>query len=311
MLRPVCCGIAATALLLVSACASVPAAIGTLDASTGAIELEDTPFFPQQRYQCGPAALATILAASGREVAVDELVDRVYLPARQGSLQAEMLGATRALGRIPYRIDGTLSAVALELAAGRPVLVLQNLGVAWLPKWHYAVVVGLEPGERQVVLRSGTESRRRTGFDLFLRTWQRSGYWAFVALPPGELPADPDRERYFGTVADMEAVGRTGDAREGWHAAARRWPRAPLPWFGLGNAALADGDYAAAESHYRDAIDRNVSYLTAYNNLAYALAGQGHRSAALATLDEALSLAAEDDHAARSMLEASRLELDE
>ena len=29
------------------------------------VDLDGTPFFPQERYQCGPAALATILNESG------------------------------------------------------------------------------------------------------------------------------------------------------------------------------------------------------------------------------------------------------
>ena len=31
-------------------------------------ELTDTPFFPQEEYQCGPAALATVLKAKGRDI---------------------------------------------------------------------------------------------------------------------------------------------------------------------------------------------------------------------------------------------------
>src|SRR3569623_3188919 len=56
---------------------------------THAVELAAVPFFPQERYQCGPAALATVLASSGAAVTADELAPQVYLPARQGSLQPE------------------------------------------------------------------------------------------------------------------------------------------------------------------------------------------------------------------------------
>ena len=38
------------------------------------VELTEVPFYPQKEYQCGPAALATALAASGVEVTPDELV---------------------------------------------------------------------------------------------------------------------------------------------------------------------------------------------------------------------------------------------
>src|SRR5690606_29566356 len=59
------------------------------------VELKSVPFFPQDEYQCGPAALATSLAATGVKVTPTELVPQVYLPERKGSLQVEMLAAAR------------------------------------------------------------------------------------------------------------------------------------------------------------------------------------------------------------------------
>ncbi|MGA0033840.1 MAG: hypothetical protein ACO3HA_10980, partial [Burkholderiales bacterium] len=54
-------------------------------------ELAAAPFFPQEEYQCGPAALATVLAYSGAAATPEVLVPQVYLPGREGSLQTEML----------------------------------------------------------------------------------------------------------------------------------------------------------------------------------------------------------------------------
>ena len=92
---------------------------------TKAVELSGTPFFPQEEYQCGPAALATVLNVAGVAAAPDDLVDQVYLPKQHGSLQIELLAATRRADRIPYRFEPTLVALRAELDAGRPVLVLQ------------------------------------------------------------------------------------------------------------------------------------------------------------------------------------------
>lgn len=87
------------------------------------VELQDVPFFPQDEFQCGPAALATVLVDSGVAVTPDELTDKVYLPEREGSLQLELIAASRRYERLPYVLDGTLAAILAELAAGRPVLV--------------------------------------------------------------------------------------------------------------------------------------------------------------------------------------------
>src|SRR4051812_21920221 len=51
------------------------------------VELTSVPFFPQEDYQCGPAALATALVHTGTKVSPEALVKQVFVPARQGSLQ--------------------------------------------------------------------------------------------------------------------------------------------------------------------------------------------------------------------------------
>ena len=275
--------------ILLAGCAAIPDGVRELDAGVVPPELADTPFFPQDRYQCGPAALATVLDASGAAVDLAELVDRVYLPAKKGSLQVEMLAATRRAGRIPYLVDGTLAAVAAELAAGRPVLVLQNLGVSWYPRWHYAVVVGVDVTNDVVVLRSGTERRRETTRMTFLRTWRRGDYWAFVALEPGALPAVADAGRYLRAVSDFENAGQAASALEAWRAATTAWPDSGMAWFGLGNLRLGRGEFAAAEAAYRRALEADPALWMAANNMAFAIAGQGRTGEATAVLEAALA----------------------
>jgi tetratricopeptide (TPR) repeat protein len=280
---PLCAALAATG------CAAIPDDVARVGEASVPAELRETPFYPQERYQCGPAALATVLDAGGVTVDLGELVDRVYLPGREGSLQVELLAATRRAGRIPYRIDGRLAAVAAELSAGRPVLVLQNLGVSWYPRWHYAVVVGLDTADDLVVLRSGTDRRRETRRMTFLRTWRRGEYWAVVALEPGTLPAGADSARYLRAVADFENAGQAHAALPAWQAATRAWPESGTAWFGLGNVQLGRDEFGAAEAAYRRALAVDPALWAAANNLAFAVAGQGRTGEAIAVLEAALT----------------------
>lgn len=259
-----------------------------MDAQQPSVELSETPFFPQQRYQCGPAALATALSSSGVAVDMQELVDRVYLPARQGSLQVEMLAATRMAGRIPYIIDGTLRDLSAELSAGRPVVVLQNLGIAAIPRWHFAVVVGIDAERGAVILRSGTDRRRVTALRTFLNTWRRSSYWGFVVLRPTELPTGVDGLRYMKAVAALANAGRNKEAATAWRTALREWPDSPVALFGLGNALLAAGDNSAAEASFRALLASDSTSAAARNNLAMALARQARHAEALQEIALAL-----------------------
>jgi hypothetical protein len=244
------------------------------------IELESTPFFPQSDYQCGPAALATVLAAGAVDVTPDELKPEVYLPGRRGSLQVELVAATRARGRLPYQLPPQSDALFAELAAGRPVLVLQKLGAGPWPGWHYAVLVGYDTATDAVLLRSGTTRRLGMSARRFLWSWERGGRWAMLALEPGAMPAHADMRRYVDAAAGLEAVGRLDDAVRAYRAASLRWPEASLPWLGLANVAYARKDLPTAQSLYEEALARDGADVAARNNHAEVLLQLGCRSAA-------------------------------
>lgn len=282
-------------MLVLAGCASrQPVITRLVPQATTAVELSDTAFFPQRDYHCGPAALATVLDASGISLPPEVLASRVYLPARQGSLQADLVGATRRAARIPYTIDPDLRALHAELDAGRPVLVLQNLGIGWLPVWHYAVVIGLDPNSDRVVLRSGTVRRHVVAADEFLRTWRLADDWALIVLRPGELPAEVDPDRYLKAVARGERYLRPTDRAAAYRAALKRWPDNPVARFGLAYALHRAGDLAGAESAYRALIESYPGHAVAYNNLADVLRMRGCYRGARKAAEQALGIARRD-----------------
>jgi tetratricopeptide (TPR) repeat protein len=238
------------------------------------VELTGTPFFPQARYQCGPAALATVLNVRGAAVTPEALVPQVYLPAREGSLQAEMVAAARRQGLLALPVEPELDALLAEIAAGHPVLVLQNLGLKWMPRWHYAVAIGYDLARQELILRSGVEPRRVTPFRVFLNTWDRSARWGIVVLTPGTFAARVQATSYLEAASALESLGRHQEAHAAYQASTERWPDNSVAWLGLGNTDYALGHDRQAEQAFRRAIDVEVATAVAWNNLAYALARQ-------------------------------------
>ena len=281
----VSCGLA-----LLSGCASnIGGMVAELDGRQTSIELKDVPFHSQVTDQCGPAALATVLNDAGILVSPEELKSRVYIPERQGSLQLELVAATRHYGRIPYEVDPSLNALIAELDSGRPVLVFQNLGITLIPAWHYAVVVGYLATERQFVLRSGEQERLLMEARSFSRTWKRGDLWAIVALRPGELPASAIAERYLRSVAGAESTGNLTSAIPAYRAATERWPESSLAWLGLGNAWYSEGGLLEARNAYRKTLEIEPDHRIALNNLSQVYLGLGCRDDALETINAALS----------------------
>jgi len=271
------------------------------------VELAATPFFPQRDYQCGPAALATVLAASGVTIDADTLVPEVYLPGRQGSLQPELVAAARGRGRVPYVLPPRPEALVAQLAAGTPVLVMQKLGAGPWPGWHYAVLVGYDAAADRFLLRSGTDERLELSAARFLATWDRAGRWSLVTLQPGLLPAAPDLARYMEAAASLEAVGRLDDAGRAYEAAGRQWPDEALPQLGLANLAYARGDLKSAERGFRAAIQIAPADVAARNNRAEVLLQLGCPASARREIDAARALAGDGPLAAAVAASASRI----
>jgi tetratricopeptide (TPR) repeat protein len=266
-------------------------------------KLEATPFFAQEDYQCGPAALATVLVSAGAAVTPEMLVPQVYLPERQGSLQAEMLAATRRQGMLAYVLQPRLEDVLLEIAAGRPVVVLQNLSLPIWPRWHYAVAMGYDRAREEILLRSGTTREMRMSLSTFEHTWARSHYWAMLALPPGALPATADEAAYVSASAALERVSPAA-ARLSYAAALKRWPTNAIALLGMGNAAYATRDLNAAESAYRDAAATHPESADAWNNLAQVLYERGRREEARSAGERAVALGGPRVEVYRSTLAA-------
>lgn len=248
------------------------------------VELTAVPFHAQLAHHCGPAGLLTVLEHSGVAVSYDEVAARVYVPGLEGSLQVEMTAAARDLGRVAYPLPPDPAALFAEVRAGRPVLVLVNLGVPAAPIWHYGVVVGFDPPGRRVLLRSGDAPRASWKARAWLRRWDWAGRWAMVALRPGEWPAAPDTARLLAALADFEDRAPADEAHRAWKVAVERWPEQSIAWLGLGNTAHAMGDLAAALAAYRRAIAVDPDQLAARLNLAATLAAGGDPCSGAAAL---------------------------
>lgn len=237
-------------------------------------ELTETPFYPQEAYQCGPAALATVLGSAGVVRSPQDLKDEVYLPQRKGSLQPEMLAAARRAGLLAYPLEPQPDALLQEVAAGHPVVVLQNLRFNYLPQWHYAVVVGYDLGTGRIVLRSGREKRLMMSIGDFDRSWAKAQRWAFVALPPDRLPATVSEDSFVAAAAALERASPAA-ARRAYQTALEAWPQNLVARIASGNAAYKLRQLDAAQAEYRQATVDHPDAADAWNYLAQVLYEMG------------------------------------
>jgi tetratricopeptide (TPR) repeat protein len=278
-------------LFICSGCATTP--INKWNQASGNVppyhELSAVPFFPQKEYQCGPASLAMALAWSGLQIDADELAPQVYTPSLKGSLQPAMIAAARRHGRVAYPISGA-NALLKEIAAGHPVIVLQNLGLSWVPAWHYAVVIGYDLDKAIIILHSGITNQKKTALRTFENTWARSKHWGLVVLPPSLLPATAEENPYVKAVVGLERARQWPAAVEGYKTALNRWPQSLAAHIGLSNSYYAQGDLESARKVLQKTTILFPEEGVAFNNLAHVLWKQGKKLEAIKAAPRALML---------------------
>lgn len=255
-----------------------------------AVDLTGVPFYPQTQFDCGPASLATIMNAAGASLTVQQLEQEVYLPARQGSLQVEMLVAPRRHGLVGWQLPRQYSALLEEVASGRPVLVLQNLGLWPFDQWHYAVVVGFDYERGELYLRSGTTERLALPFTIFEVTWRRGGYWSMVASPPGSIPVTATEASYRPALLGFGRVAAPAETQTAWKAFLARWPGNAVASIALGNLHYQAHQLKEAETVLRQGHQRNPESVEVLNNLSQVLSELGRNEEALQLIERASRL---------------------
>ncbi len=165
------------------------------------------------------------------------------------------------------------------------MIILQNMGPAWLPVWHYAVVIGYDATREILILRSGTTARKIMNFGVFEKTWARSDYWGILILQPTRLPAVAEEKKYLAAVLGLEKAGQYRAAAAGYRTALTRWPTSLVAHMGLGNSYYALRELQNAERVFKKTMRLHPDAGSAYNNLAQVLMEQGRYPEALARID--------------------------
>jgi tetratricopeptide (TPR) repeat protein len=239
----------------------------SFDAPTRA-QVTGVPLIQQEDFFCGPSSIAMVMQWAGADITQQQVAALAFSPGAGGTYLADMIGSSRRLGQLAVEISN-FDQLLTEVAAGHPVIVFQNLGLAVLPVWHYGVVTGYDFEKDEVYLNSGQLDQMIMPFAVFERTWRRGDYWGLVILPPDQLPASVAETDVLSAAAALERVAQYPAAEMLYETGAVRWPDNWLWQFGLGNARYAQGDLRGARLALRRARALNPSIPEVRANLAF------------------------------------------
>jgi tetratricopeptide (TPR) repeat protein len=273
----------------------------------------DIPFLPPRSELCAAAAIEMVAAywqSKGSflpRLSGTELEQRTLLPAKGGTLQAELAAAARSNGLLVYPLEPSFHSLFQELSAGHPVIVLVNRGLSWYPLWHYAPVTGYDARERTLFSHLGEEPDEAIPLRTFAALWERSEKWGVVLLPPGELPATARPGPYLRAAYSLEQSGMREEALTAYRRGLEQWPNDTNLLFALANAHYSARHLPEAERVYRELLKLKPGHPLARNNLADLLCRSGRPEEALRLLEGIET----EDPGVRSVIEATRKEIEQ
>jgi tetratricopeptide (TPR) repeat protein len=232
-------------------------------------EIRDIAFIKQGAAFCGPATLSMAMAWAGEDVAPEALAKEVYTSALGGSFQEDLISSSRRHGLMAIPIK-SLDALLREVSANHPVIVLENLSVSWLPRWHYALALGYDLNEQEIIMHSGETPFFRWELQKFERSWMLSEYWGLVVLPAGSLSATGSEEDHIIAVVGLEMAERFEEAEISYKKILERWPTSLISLMGLGNLAYQQGRNNEAVSWLKRAVKAHPESEEARYNLKVA-----------------------------------------
>lgn len=233
----------------------------------------DVPFYAQTDYHCGPAALAMVANYAGLSTSADELSQILYTPGARGTYQNDLIAATRRMGLIAVPINETRQIIQ-EINSGLPILIFQNLGLSWIPKWHYAVVIGYDWQNNEMILHSGEYQNYRMALSTFENTWQRVDSWGHVLVRPGTIPVTASELSMVKATAGLELALHLDDAQISYEKILARWPQSLGALIGLGNIHYQKKEFMKARDYLKMATEAHPQSPGAKNN--YALASKAY-----------------------------------
>jgi hypothetical protein len=154
---------------------------------SGNMILPDIPFFKQEDYQCGPAALATVIdfwyKRTGKRawVTPEQIAPEIYSPTARGVLGIDLEIYAQKHGFKGRQFSGKVADLREAIDLSTPPIIFVDYGFGFYEQGHFMVVTGYGP--EGIVVNSGPYENRFIPEKELNRIWKKTGYWTFILLP--------------------------------------------------------------------------------------------------------------------------------
>ncbi|MBI3333247.1 MAG: tetratricopeptide repeat protein [Candidatus Omnitrophica bacterium] len=148
----------------------------------------------QTAYQCGPAALESVIRRWGERADAGEMSRLLYQRGARGVLNFTLAQQAREQGFWTEVEEGNLDRLRSWIRKDIPPIVMLQAGPFRVPIYHFVVLRGFNDREQIFYANTGRAQTRVIRTPELLKRWKVAGWWTLIVCPPDrvdwELPAE-------------------------------------------------------------------------------------------------------------------------
>lgn len=145
--------------------------------------IRGVPFYPQEKFMCGPSALTSVLNYHSVGYDIDEVTEAVFEEKIQGTLLMDMLIYAKLKGFNASVYKSGPFDLKTRLKKKMPMILFLNLGTKEKPKGHYVVAIGFDDDTGTLFAHSGLIQAQIIPYKKIMASWKLTGYSALLITP--------------------------------------------------------------------------------------------------------------------------------
>jgi hypothetical protein len=145
--------------------------------------IRDVPFYPQEKFMCGPSALTSILNYYSFGYDIDEVTAQVFEEKIEGTLLMDMLIYAKLKGFSAKVYNSGPLDLKARLRQRTPIILFLNLSSKAKPQGHYMVAIGFDDETGALIAHSGLVRAQIFNFSTIMKAWKKTNYSALLITP--------------------------------------------------------------------------------------------------------------------------------
>jgi tetratricopeptide (TPR) repeat protein len=250
--------------------------------------LEKVPPIAQKAYQCGPAALESVIRYWGGSADADSIGKAIYGPRTRGVFNFSLAQYAKTLG-FWTEIHEEWGAEDLRqwLRKGVPPIVMLDTGTLWVRTYHFVVLKGFDDRMKIFYANTGVLETQAIDYGEFERRWKKASHWSLIVSPPEKVDWELDEAKSIELALIFEKNGNLNQAKQWLESALIKNPESLAGKFNLANIYSRSNRPEQAKILYQELLNKNPDRPEISNNLAWIYYEEGRYEDALKIVETA------------------------